>query len=184
MLGENMLIFIAIALASFLLVAGSFLFGGDDGDHADDVDHEGHDIDHGLVDSEPVIGFFSPRVIGTLTMGFGAAGAIARYYGASNLVASLWGLGTGTALATVMYQMMKLIYKQQASSLVDTETAIGKKGVVTTAIDANATGEVSMTVGGQYQTYLAKSYTGQAIAKGITVKVVSVVGSQLVVEKV
>jgi membrane-bound ClpP family serine protease len=180
MLGENMLIFIAIALASFLLVAGSFLFGGDDGDHAGDVGHE----DHGLLDSEPVIGFFSPRVLGTLTMGYGAAGAIARYYGASNLVASLWGLGTGTVLATVMYQMMKLIYKQQASSLVDTETAIGKQGVVTTAIDANAMGEVSITVGGQYQTYLAKSYTGQAIAKGSTVKVVSVVGSQLVVEKV
>jgi membrane-bound ClpP family serine protease len=176
-----MLIFIAIAVASFLLVAGSFLFGGHDGDH-DGHDH--HDLGHDGVDSEPTISFFSPRMIGTLTMGFGAAGAIARYYGANNLVASLWGLGTGTALATVMYQMMKLIYKQQASSLVATETTIGKQGLVTTAIDADAIGEVSMTVGGQYQTYLAKSATGQAIAKGSTVKVISVVGSELVVEKV
>lgn len=179
-----MLIFIAIAIASFLLVAGSFLFGGDDGDHHGDFGHDDHGLDHGLADAEPAISFFSPRVIGTLTMGFGAAGAIARYYGANNLVASLWGLGTGVMLSTVMYQMMKLIYKQQASSLVDTETAIGKQGVVTTAIDANAMGEVSMTVGGQYQTYLAKSSTSQAIAKGSTVKVVAVVGSQLVVEKV
>jgi membrane-bound ClpP family serine protease len=179
-----MLIFIAIAIASFLLVAGSFLFGGDDGDHHGDFGHDDHGLDHGLADAEPAISFFSPRVIGTLTMGFGAAGAIARYYGANNLVASLWGLGTGTALATVMYQMMKLIYKQQASSLVATETAIGKQGLVTTAIDAEAIGEVSMTLGGQYQTYLAKSSTGQAIAKGSTVKVISVVGSELVVEKV
>ncbi|MCI0691819.1 NfeD family protein [candidate division KSB1 bacterium] len=80
--------------------------------------------------------------------------------------------------------MMKIIYKQQASSLVATETAIGKQGLVTTAIDADAIGEVSMTLGGQYQTYLAKSSTGQAIAKGSTVKVISVVGSELVVEKV
>jgi membrane-bound ClpP family serine protease len=179
-----MLIFIAIAIASFLLVAASFLFGGDDGDHHGDLGHDDHGLDHGLADSEPAISFFSPRVIGTLTMGFGAAGAIARYYGANNLVASLWGVGTGVALATVMYQMMKLIYKQQASSLVETETAIGKQGWVATAIDANALGEVSMTVGGQYQTYLAKSSTGSAIPKGSTVKVVAVVGSQLVVEKV
>ncbi len=179
-----MLIFIAIAIASFLLVAGSFLFGGDDGDHHGDFGHDDHGFDHGLADSEPAISFFSPRVIGTLTMGFGAAGAIARYYGTNNLVASLWGLGAGVVLSTVMYQMMKLIYKQQASSLVETETAIGNLGVVTTAIDANAMGEVSMTVSGQYQTYLAKSSTSQAIAKGSTVKVVAVVGSQLVVEKV
>jgi membrane-bound ClpP family serine protease len=178
-----MFIFIAIAIASFMLVAGSFLFGGHDGDHQVEVSHDDHGFDHGLTDSEPTISFFSPRVIGTLTMGFGAAGAIARYYGANNLVASLWGLGTGVALATVMYQMMNLIYKQQASSLVETETAIGKQGLVTTAIDANAVGEVSMTIGGQYQTYLAKSSAGQPIAKGSTVKVVAVVGSELVVEK-
>ncbi len=173
-----MLIFIAIALASFLLVAGSFLFGGHDGDH--DV-HQ--DFSHDGADADPTISFFSPRVIGTLTMGFGAAGAIARYYGANNLVASLWGLGTGVALAFVMYQMMNLIYKQQASSLVATETTLGKTGLVTTAIDANGIGEVSLTIEGQYKTYLAKSARGKAIAKGSTIKIVSVVGSQLVVEE-
>lgn len=176
-----MLIFLAIAVASFLLVAGSFLFGGHDGDH-DGHDH--HDVGHDGADADPTISFFSPKVIGTLTMGFGAAGAIARYYGATNLIASLWGLGTGVALATVMYQMMKLVYKQQASSLIATDTALGRHGLVTTAIDAQAVGEVSLTLGGQYQTYLAKSSTGQAISKGSTIKVVSVVGSQLVVEEV
>jgi len=174
-----MLIFIAIALASFLLVAGAFLFGGHDGDH-----EAHHDFSHDGADADPTISFFSPRVIGTLTMGFGAAGAIARYYGANNLVASLWGLGTGVALAFVMYQMMNLIYKQQASSLVATETTLGKTGLVTTAIAANETGEVSLTVAGQYKTYLAKAARGKSIGKGSTVKIVSVVGSQLVVEEV
>lgn len=176
-----MLIFIAIALASFLLVAGSFLFGGHDGDHGGD--HVHHDFSHEGADADPTISFFSPRVIGTLTMGFGAAGAIARYYGANNLVASLWGLGSGVMLAIVMYQMTKIIYKQQASSLVATETTIGTTGVVTTAIDANGIGEVSLTVAGQYRVYLAKAAKGKGINKGSTVKVVSVVGSQLVVEE-
>jgi len=173
-----MLIFIAIALASFLLVAGSFLFGGHDGDH-----DAHHDFSHDGADADPTISFFSPRVIGTLTMGFGAAGAIARYYGANNLVASLWGLGTGVALSFVMYQMMNLIYKQQASSLVATETTLGKIALVTTAIDANGIGEVSLTIEGQYKTYLAKSARGKAITKGSAVKIVSVIGSQLVVEE-
>ncbi len=177
-----MLIFIAIALASFLLVAGSFLFGGHDGDHGGDHDAH-HDFSHDGAEADPTISFFSPRVIGTLTMGFGAAGAIARYYGANNLVASLWGLGTGGILAAVMYQMMNLIYKQQASSLVATETTLGKIGLVTTAIDAGSVGEVSLTVEGQYKTYLAKSTRGTAINKGSTVKIVAVVGSQLVVEE-
>jgi membrane-bound ClpP family serine protease len=174
-----MLIFIAIALASFLLVAGAFLFGGHDGDHGGDH----HDIGHEGFDSEPAISFFSPRVVGTLTMGFGAAGAIARYYGANNLVASLWGLGTGAVLAAAMYQMMNVIYKQQASSLVATENTIGKQGLVTTEIDPNGVGEVSLTVGGQYKTYLAKSAKGKTIPKGRTVNIVSIVGSQLVVEE-
>ena len=83
-----MLIFIAIAIGSFIFIAGSFLFGHDhDADHHD-IGHgaEGHDISQ---DMEPTISFFSVKVLATLTMGFGAAGAIARQYGADYLVASL-----------------------------------------------------------------------------------------------
>jgi hypothetical protein len=40
-----------------------------------------------------------------------------------------------------------------------------------------------LTVGGQYKTYLAKSAKGKTIPKGRTVNIVSIVGSQLVVEE-
>jgi len=181
------LIFIAIALASFILLAGSFFFGHDhDTDHAD-VSHglDGHDLSHDLShDMEPTISFFSVKVIATLTMGFGAAGAIARQYGADYLVASFIGLGTGIALSLAMYFVLELIYRQQSSSLVTTSSAVGQTGIVQTGIAPNALGEVSLNVSGQYMTYLAKGSGPKEIPKGRTVKVVGLIGSQLIVEEI
>ena len=177
------LIFLAIALGSFILLAGSFFFGHDhDFDHAD-AGHglDGHDI---ATDMEPTISFFSLKVIATLTMGFGAAGAIARQYGADYLIASLVGLGIGLVLSLIMYFVLDIIYKQQASSLVQASTAIGQTGIVQTGISPGRVGEVSLNVAGQYMTFLAKASGGQEIPKGRTVKVVDAVGSELVVEEV
>jgi membrane protein implicated in regulation of membrane protease activity len=177
------LIFLAIAIGSFILIAGSFLFGHDhDTDHGD-VGHGGdaHDIGH---DMEPTISFFSLKVIATLTMGFGAAGAIARLYGANYLIASLIGLGVGVVLSLLMYFLLDIIYKQQSSSLVQTSSAIGQTGIVQTGITPDGRGEVSLNVSGQYMTYVAKSVASKSIPKGRTVRVVSVVGSELVVEEV
>jgi len=178
-----MFIFIAIALGSFLLIAGSFLFGHDHDSGDAHVDHGpgGHDLSH---DMEPTISFFSFKVIGTLTMGFGAAGAIARQYGADYLVSSLWGLGTGIALSLLMYLILKVIYQQQASSLVQTSSVIGQHAVVTVPIDPDRAGEVELFTGGQHMTYLARAAKGKEIAKGRTVKVVDVAGGELVVEEV
>lgn len=178
-----MFIFISIAIGSFVLIAGSFLFGHDhDTDHGD----AGHAIDADDVglDMEPTIGFFSMKVLATLTMGFGAAGAIARQYGADYLMSSLVGLGFGILLSLIMYFVLSIIYKQQSSSLVQTSSAIGQTGIVQTSISEHAAGEISLNIGGQYLTYLAKSSTGKVIPKGHTVKVVGVVGSELVVEEV
>ncbi len=178
-----MLIFLAIAIGSFILVAGSFFFGHDhDFDHGDvGHDGDGHDLSHEM---EPTISIFSLKVLATFTMGFGAAGAIARQYGADYLGASLIGLGTGLILSLLMYLVLSLIYRQQSSSLIQTTSAIGQTGVVQTGISSDSCGEVSLSVGGQYLTYIAKSARGIAIPKGRTVRVVSLVGSELIVEEV
>jgi len=178
-----MLIFIAIALASFLVLAGSFFFGHDhDTDHHVELGHAdgGHDLTH---DAEPTISVFSAKVIATMTMGFGAAGTIARQYGADYLVSSLWGLGTGLSLAGLMYLMLNVIYRQQSSSLVQTASTIGAIAMVTVSIDPDAPGQVSLELGGQYLTFIATSAFHKAIPKGRRVKVVNVVGSELVVEE-
>lgn len=175
-----MLIFAAIAIASFILVAGSFLFG-----HDHDVGHDagdaGHDADTG--GDEPTISIFSTKVLATLLMGFGAAGAIARHYGMGPVPASLIGLLCGLVLAGLMYLILGVFYKQQASSLVATSSAVGCTGTVTVSIGENAMGEVSVFMEGQYNTFLASSKDGRPISKGQAVQVVKTIGSQLVVEK-
>jgi len=120
-----MLVFVAIAIASFILVGGSFLFGHDH-DVGQDHGDAGHDTDAG--GGEPTISIFSTKVLGTLFMGFGAAGAIASLYGMSHLAASLIGLGCGAVLGGVMYLVLGVFYSQQASSLVPTSAACGLRG--------------------------------------------------------
>jgi membrane-bound ClpP family serine protease len=177
-----MLIFVAIAIGSFILVAGSFLFGHDHdaGDHAADHQMEGHDLGH---DAEPTISVFSIKVLGTLTMGFGAAGALARHYGSDYLISSIWGVGTGLGLSCFMYLILKLIYSQQASSLVQTSSAVGLQGTVTTSIGANTLGEVEISVGGQRMVYLARSADAREIPKGKTVQVTQTAAGELFVKE-
>jgi membrane protein implicated in regulation of membrane protease activity len=165
------LVFLAIAVAAFLGVGGSFLFGH--GDH--DLSHEMHgDVDHGVP-------FFSPQVIFTFLLGFGASGAISSAAGLKLHWSILIGLGSGLLLAGAAATFFSIVYKQQASSLIETSTAIGKIGNVTTQIPANGSGEVGVEVQGQYRTYMARSRDGE-IAKGTRVKVVQNEGGQLVVE--
>jgi membrane protein implicated in regulation of membrane protease activity len=179
-----MLVFAAIAIAAFIIVAGSFFFGADhDVDHDHDLGHDlGHDVDGG--DSEPTVSVFSTKVMATMLMGFGTAGAIARYYQASYVVASLAGVLFGLVLAAVMYLILELFYKQQASSLVATESAVGRTGTVTVSIEEGGTGEVGVYVEGQYRNYSASGADNRPIPKGQPVRVVRTVGSHLIVERV
>ncbi len=174
-----MLMFLAISVAAFILVGGSFLFG-----HDHDVGHDHGDLGHELsVDAEPTVSFFSVKTLGTLLMGFGAAGAIAMHYGASYLGASLAGLVCGLVLSGLMYGVLNLFYRQQASSLVATSSAMGLTGTVTVSIATSGLGEVSLCLDGQYSTYAASSEDGAAIPKGQVVRVIRTMGSQLVVAR-
>jgi membrane protein implicated in regulation of membrane protease activity len=175
-----MLIFAAIAIAAFIVVTGSFFFGGDhDADH--DTGDAGPDMDGDV--GEPTISIFSPKCIGTLLMGFGSAGAIARYYGLGNLGASAVGLVSGLVLGGAMFGLLTLFYKQQSSSLVATPSTIGCAAMVAVTIGKGSMGEVSLCVDGQYLTYSASAQDGQEIPKGQTVRVVETRGSHLIVEK-
>jgi len=178
-----MLIFVCITAAGFILLVGGSFFG-----HDHDVDHDpgghfdhGHDAGH---DAEPTVSIFSTKVIGSFLMGFGAGGAIAAFYGAGPLTASLIGLGVGFLISLLMYWVMRLIYSQQSTSIVTTDTAVGEIGAVTIAIGRNGTGEVAITLRGQHRSFLARSADTNAIAKGRRVQVVHTTGSQLVVREV
>ena len=176
-----MLFFVTIALASFILVAGSFFLHFDhDGGLDHDTDHGG---DHGG-DGEHTISLFSTKVLGMLTMGFGAAGAIAQHYHADFVISSLIGVGCGVLLAAGMYGLLTLVVRQQSTSLIATDSLVGASGTVVVAIFPEAVGEVGVSFAGQYTVYSAKSHDGREIAKGRTVRIVQTLGSQLVVQEI
>ena len=174
-----MVIFLAITFLGFVLLAGGALLGHDHdaGDH--DHDH-GHEADQG---NEPTVSIFSFKVIGAFIMGFGAAGAIARYYDKGWLASSLSGLATGILLALFMYGILRMVYSQQSDSLVPTDQAIGKSGLVTIGIDKNSVGQVSVDLSGQSRSYLAREISGEAVPKGQLVIVRQTNGSELLVEQ-
>ena len=185
-----MLTFFAITVAGILLVAGGALFGHDhdhDGhgfDHGADhgADHGSHDADHGNM---PTVSIFSTKVVGTFVMGFGAAGFLATYNRMDTDVASLIGVGTGFLLGLSMYGVMRVLYSQQGDSLIYTNQAVGKIGIVTSAIEPGALGKVDVGFGDISQTYLARAQNPEdAIARGSRVRVAEYHGSELVVERV
>ncbi len=163
------LVFVAIAVASFLGVGGSLLFGGHD--HSLDHDTGG---DHGA-------SFLSPQIIFSFTLGFGASAAISSAYGLAVHWSILIGLAFGLVMAGAVYALFAVIYRQQATSLVETSSVVGKVANVLTAIPPDGSGEIGLQVAGQYRTYLARSRKGE-IAKGARVKVLENQGGQLVVE--
>ena len=88
----------------------------------------------------------------------------------------------GFILGCGAYGILALFYKQQASSVIPTESALGEIASVTSEIPDAGLGEVGVNVRGQYQIYLARSRRGKSIPKGARVKVVENQGGQLVVE--
>lgn len=179
-----MAIFVAIAIAAFIIMAGGFLLGHDhDFDHS--IDHDLGDASHEAgVDSHGVIGIFSMRVIATFVMGFGAAGAIGLHYGMGYPLASLIGVAAGMVLAALMYGIMLLFIEQQASSITPTDSLVGCTGTVTVPIDKDSMGEVGVSLGGEYHTFSARATACGPLGKGSAVRIVAVSGSILTVDKV
>jgi membrane-bound ClpP family serine protease len=174
-----MLVFIAIALASALLLCGS-LFIGHDHDH-DFADHDLGDHEAGG-GHEIGVSVFSLKVVTTLTLGFGAFGAVAMYFTDNPFQSSLWGVAAGAVLAFLMFEVMRAIYAQQASSDLTMDSAVGRFGSVVTSIDGPKPGQVGISADGRYQTYPAKSKDDAFLPVTTQIKVVGKAGTLLVVE--
>jgi membrane-bound ClpP family serine protease len=176
-------IFLTIMLAGIIVSVGGALFGHDhDGgfDHDHDHDHS-HDAGHG---NEPAVSIFSPKVIGTFVMGFGAGGAIAQYLWGNIFRSSFAGILVGVVMAAIMYGVMDLLYSQQSTSLVQTGSLIGSPAMVTSEIDVNSLGQVTVRTGIEAPTYLARAAPGKHFAKGAAVVVVATSGSEVVVDDI
>ena len=168
------LVFLVLALVGFVFLVISMFFG-----------HEveaGADADvHGGGPS-----FFSIRSLAVFLTSFGAVGAIANHYfparSATALISSLLGVMGGVIMSGVYLLAMRMIYSQQASSLIEDRDLVGVEGRVTVAIPENGLGEITCAIAAQGVRRMARAR--QAISEGSIVRVKEVHGDTVVVEPV
>ncbi|MGH9369891.1 MAG: NfeD family protein [Thermoanaerobaculia bacterium] len=152
------------------------VFGGDHDVHAET------DVGHADADGAgPSI--FSSRVIASFLTAFGVGGVIARYYNLSHPLSSGIGFVAGIALAVIVYQFARLLYSQQASSEVRMSSLVGQTAEVTIGIPEGGVGQVTLTVGGERSTHIARTADGHAIAPGAAVAITALSGDSLLVER-
>ena len=176
------MVFSAIAFISFLfIIIGSFFGGHDhDGDVGHDHSADGHDGAHEF----STVSFFSPKVLAIFFLAFGAGGVIATSYGQGPAASSGIGFLCGVVVGFVALHVMRLLYRQQANSLITNQEIEGSMGEVVTRIPYDGLGQVTLVVAGQSMTRLARSKSGTELGNGKRVKVVSASGDALLVEPV
>ncbi len=172
--------FLLCLLAGLVYVVSSAamgaIFGGDGSDDSHGDISGDNDTDHSTVS------IFSPKIIAIFAIGLGGGGCIATAYGLSFTISLLVGLALGFALGALMVFGMRYLHSQRASSDIPTTSAVGQFATVNIAIPAGGTGEVSLTVLGQYMTYFARSKSNASFSKGSLAKVVGTNGGTLIVE--
>ena len=176
------MVFAIIALVSFVFIVLGSLFGGHDHDGDAGHDHEAGDHDDGA-HGFSTVSFFSPKVLSIFFLAFGAGGSIATAYGRGPAASSGIGLACGVVVGFVALHAMRLLYNQQANSLITNQDLEGKVGQVVTRIPHDGIGEVTFVVSGQSMTRLARS-NGVEVVNGKRVKILSVSGDALLVEPV
>lgn len=183
--------FLGIALVGALFLFVSFILG-EVGDFFDGVgDAIGETLDFGDADADAGDGGdghdgptpFSLRNLMAFMTAYGASGIITSSYGWSTLASSLFALLPGIAMAAVAYQGMKMLYSQQASSVVEVAGLLGKSAVVDVTIPGTGVGKVTVSTAEGQTSFIARSAGTDAIAAGETVVVTGNVGGELVVAR-
>jgi len=87
-------------------------------------------------------------------------------------------------LAVAVFQFMKFLHAQEATSTVGIAHMMGQDGVVLTTIPPGGTGEVRISVRGTTIKSLARSDSSEEVVAGSSIRVVEEIGGTLVVRQV
>lgn len=191
-----MIAFLIIGGIGFVMLVATWFVGeifdiGHDvagwfGDHLGDINVDGHhvEIGHGGAGGDVGPSPFSSRVIFSFMTAFGGGGAIASLYHLPMGISVLVAIGSGLAIGAATWGFANLLFQQQASSTLQSETLVGRDGRVEISIPAGGSGQVAVAAGGGTNTWVARSRAGQAVPAGTAVRVVEAQGNLLVVEPV
>jgi len=174
-------VFLAITAIGFVILAisaitGHHEFGGIEHDHDFSHDHDAHG------DSDGSPSFLSTRILSLFAVAFEAIGAISTHKGAPALLSIILALAGGGGLAYLGLLLMRLFWRQQASSTVGSDEFLAQYAEVHTAIPANGYGEVSVVVREQRFYLPARSKGGVEIPRGTRVLIYQHEGTKVVVE--
>lgn len=165
-----MLVYALIAIVCSLFFLGISMF-----DFGDDI---GLDVDdHGFK-------IFSFRTLMFFGMGFGSAGALARYGGLEAGPSGMLAVLSGAALAAFGLLVFHLMYGQQATSGFDADTLLGKRGEVTVRIPGPGEPGQVMTTDDHGRALYMTAFAVKPITHGAVVQVVGVSGSTVEVKQV
>jgi membrane protein implicated in regulation of membrane protease activity len=178
--GVGLLLLVITTLLSYLTAHDSDAgFGG--GHDMPSFDHDTGAIGH-TDTQETGPSPLSLRTISIFFTIFGATGAISMYYGASALLATIFGMIMGFIFGWIVFRIIKMVYRQQGNSNIDMTEFSGLIARTITLITSNSPGEVVVSVGGQRRTVLAYAKSGEQIPTGSQVKIVEINGNSVVVE--
>lgn len=164
-----------------------FLGGDTDGDvdagadiHAD----AGADVDAHHADSDIGFKFLSLHGLTSFFLMFGLTGfALFRQSNAGHLVSILGAMAAGFASVWIIGKLFEMIGKLQSSGTVPLKSAIGCEGSVYLTIPSGGTGKIMITVNNRLREFSAASKDQAELKTGVPVRVVSVSGDKLVVER-
>lgn len=139
-----MSMFLFISLLGLVFFGTSALLGhhGIDGGSLDS-DQGGSGLGHG--ETALISDLLNLRNLFLFITGFGSAGAVAEYFGASSMISNLCGFVGGLFLVSLIVVVYYFVRKQDSNTVFDGLDLVGKTGFITTAIPKDGLGEIAVS---------------------------------------
>ena len=142
------------------------------------------DVDVHHTDSDIGFKFLSLHGLTAFFMMFGLVGfALFRQSNMGHLISILGAIAAGFASVWVIGKLFAMVGKLQSSGTVSLASTVGCEGSVYLTIPAAGTGKVMITVSNRLREFEAKSKDQTELKTGASIRVVSISGDKLVVEK-
>lgn len=157
---------------------------GDVGIPGADIHVGGPEIPAGGLDAPDVsVSPLSPITVATFITTFGGIGVLCtQFFECDPRLSLVWATLGGLAASGLMYLFYtQFLIRSQASSELHRGELIGMQAEVTVPIGENVTGQVTYETKSGRMSSMARSLDGNAIPRGRFVKIVRIIGSQVLV---
>lgn len=169
-----MLLFFVIAIAGLFMLVASIIFG---------ELFEFLDIDFGGIGGDASSGPVTTPIVSMALTAFGATGMLTQYAGWGVLLSVATSTAAAIAFGALGGYVATVFYRQTSGTDDAFASVRGQVGELTTSI-TDTPGEVVISSYGSTHTRLARSANGEHIPRGTIVRIVEVMGSTMVVERI